>query len=212
MVELTIEADGVELGTITATEGHPFWAPDLQKWVNAGDLVPESMLRTSAGTFVQVSATKKWTTQDQHVYNLTVDGLHTYYVLAGSKPVLVHNCPGLAKLNYYPGVGRSGHFSIEVIDETGFEHMHLMPYNGTAMVGRVPAEGLPAPSMSHTFDLPDAAAAMEHMRSQMGNQGTYNALSNSCLTFCTKTLVEGGVDAPTDKAAIPWIKRILSGG
>ncbi|MEU9625187.1 hypothetical protein, partial [Streptomyces sp. NPDC048155] len=27
-------------------------------------------------------------------YNLTVDGLHTYYVLAGATPILVHNCDG----------------------------------------------------------------------------------------------------------------------
>ncbi|MFX0593820.1 hypothetical protein [Melissospora conviva] len=25
-------------------------------------------------------------------YNLTVEGIHTYYVLAGTTPVLVHNC------------------------------------------------------------------------------------------------------------------------
>ena len=27
-------------------------------------------------------------------YNLTIDGLHTYYVEAGTTPVLVHNCGG----------------------------------------------------------------------------------------------------------------------
>ncbi|WP_031523663.1 hypothetical protein [Streptomyces sp. NRRL F-5123] len=29
----------------------------------------------------------------QTVYNLTVDGTHTYYVLAGPTSLLVHNCP-----------------------------------------------------------------------------------------------------------------------
>jgi len=38
-----------------------------------------------------VVAVRKWT-EHQQVYNLTVDGLHTYYVVAGSTPVLVHNC------------------------------------------------------------------------------------------------------------------------
>ncbi|MEN3614291.1 hypothetical protein AAH979_32675 [Plantactinospora sp. ZYX-F-223] len=31
-------------------------------------------------------------------YNLTVDDIHTYYVLAGTTPVLVHNCGGPWKL------------------------------------------------------------------------------------------------------------------
>jgi hypothetical protein len=30
--------------------------------------------------------------QVRTVYNLTVDGVHTYYVVAGDAPVLVHNC------------------------------------------------------------------------------------------------------------------------
>ncbi|BFU41825.1 hypothetical protein KRMM14A1004_00620 [Krasilnikovia sp. MM14-A1004] len=145
--------------------------------------------------------------------DLTVADLHTYFVVAGTTPVLVHNCnPGLATVNYYPGVGRSGHFSIEVTNGSEVEHMHLMPYDGTAMVSRVPDHGLPAPAMSHTFELPDGDAALAHMRSQVGNQGEYNALSNSCLTFCTRTLAKGGVNAPTDKAAIPWIRRVFSGG
>jgi hypothetical protein len=50
-------------------------------------------LRTSAGTHVQVTAVKKWSAT-QRVHNLTVADLHTYYVLAGGTPVLVHNCDG----------------------------------------------------------------------------------------------------------------------
>src|SRR5438132_897819 len=30
----------------------------------------------------------------QTTYDLTIDGLHTYYVIAGNVPVLVHNCGG----------------------------------------------------------------------------------------------------------------------
>uniref|UniRef100_UPI002739F252 polymorphic toxin-type HINT domain-containing protein n=1 Tax=Symbioplanes lichenis TaxID=1629072 RepID=UPI002739F252 len=93
MVELTVDTDGTsgdETGTITATEGHPFWAPDLGRWVDAGKLRPGSLLRTSAGTYVQVSATRHWTA-DATVYNLTVDGLHTYYVFTAGANVLVHN-------------------------------------------------------------------------------------------------------------------------
>ncbi len=95
MVELTVDTDGDkgdETATITATDGHPFWAPDLGEWVTAVELRAGSMLQTGAGTYVQVEAVRKWTAQDQRVHNLTVDGLHTYYVGAASQSILVHNC------------------------------------------------------------------------------------------------------------------------
>jgi hypothetical protein len=41
---------------------------------------------------VQVSAVKWWTAADQRAYNLTVDGLHTYYVATAGRSLLVHNC------------------------------------------------------------------------------------------------------------------------
>jgi hypothetical protein len=95
LVRLTVDTDGVRgnaTADITATDGHPFWSPDLETWVKAADLAAGSWLRTSAGTYVQVTAVTRWTAGDQHVYNLTVDATHTFYVLAGSAAVLVHNC------------------------------------------------------------------------------------------------------------------------
>lgn len=37
-------------------------------------------------------------------------------------------------------------------------------------------------------------------------------LNNSCLTFCTRSLNAGGVSAPIDKAAIPWMRKIMEAG
>jgi hypothetical protein len=95
MVEITIDTDGDKgdkTGTIAATAGHPFWAPDLKKWVTAEEVAAGSMLKAGAGTRVQVTAVKKWTAKTQRVHNLSVDGIHTYFVVAGTAPVLVHNC------------------------------------------------------------------------------------------------------------------------
>ncbi|MFF7159617.1 RHS repeat-associated core domain-containing protein [Streptomyces sp. NPDC008139] len=78
--------------TVTATDGHPFWAPDVGAWIDAGHLTSGQWLRTSGGTWVQVTAVRH-RMQHTTVYNLTVDGPHTYYVLAGSAALLVHNCP-----------------------------------------------------------------------------------------------------------------------
>ena len=54
--------------------------------MRAGDV-----LQTSAGRFVVVVAVRDFTATTV-TYNLTVDGVHTYYVEAGTDPVLVHNC------------------------------------------------------------------------------------------------------------------------
>ncbi|GGV19489.1 hypothetical protein GCM10010182_46340 [Actinomadura cremea] len=78
-------------GVVVATDTHPFWvAGDISAWVEAADLQPGMWLRTSAGTYVQITATKTWT-QSQRVYNLTIAIDHTYYVLAGNASTLVHN-------------------------------------------------------------------------------------------------------------------------
>ncbi|WP_187248314.1 RHS repeat-associated core domain-containing protein [Actinomadura alba] len=82
---------GVKTGKVIATDGHPFWVQDLRTWVDAADLQPGMWLRTSTGTYVQVKAVTAWT-QKSRVHNLTVTAEHTYHVLAGAEPVLVHNC------------------------------------------------------------------------------------------------------------------------
>ncbi|MFJ4967139.1 RHS repeat-associated core domain-containing protein [Streptomyces sp. NPDC088729] len=76
--------------TLTATDGHPFWAPALNRWIQADQLTDGQWLQTSTGTWVQITAVTHRSTSAT-VYNLTVADLHTYYVLAGATPVLVHN-------------------------------------------------------------------------------------------------------------------------
>ncbi|MCM2578995.1 polymorphic toxin-type HINT domain-containing protein, partial [Streptomyces meridianus] len=97
LVKVTIDIDGdkgSKTASVTATDGHPFWVPELGEWIDATDLKTGQWLRTSAGTHVQITAIKRWTAQSATVHNLTVSNLHTYHVLAGTTPVLVHNCGG----------------------------------------------------------------------------------------------------------------------
>jgi RHS repeat-associated protein len=94
LVDITVDADGLagrKTGTLTTTDGHPFWVPALHQWIDAGDLKAGQWLQTSAGTRVQITAVQHRSTSTD-VYNLTVDDLHTYYVLAADAAVLVHNC------------------------------------------------------------------------------------------------------------------------
>ncbi|MEV6242633.1 RHS repeat-associated core domain-containing protein [Lentzea sp. NPDC051838] len=76
---------------IMATANHPFWSVTAGRWVDAGDLRPGDLLKTAAGTFVQISAVRAHTAS-QRTYDLTINGTSTYFALAGSTPLLVHNC------------------------------------------------------------------------------------------------------------------------
>lgn len=97
LVKVTIDTDGdrgTETAEITATDGHPFWVPELGEWIDATDLRSGQWLRTSSGTYVQIAAIERWDVLQATVHNLTVANIHTYYVVAGNTPVLVHNCNG----------------------------------------------------------------------------------------------------------------------
>jgi RHS repeat-associated protein len=84
---------GKEKGRVTATHDHPFWVESVGAWVDAKDLKKGDALLTEAGKTVYVSQVAAQTLRFETVYNLTIEGLHTYYVLVGDQPVLVHNCP-----------------------------------------------------------------------------------------------------------------------
>lgn len=111
LIKITIDTDGehgTETAEVTATDGHPFWVPELGEWIDATDLQSGQWLQTSAGTYVQITAIKRWSVQRATVHNLTVAYTHTYYVLAGSTPVLVHNCTPDPKLGFSSWEGKGG--------------------------------------------------------------------------------------------------------
>ncbi|MGP3950163.1 golvesin C-terminal-like domain-containing protein [Streptomyces sp. 7N604] len=93
LVTITVGTDGRDgdrRGTITATDNHPFWSPDVAQWVDAEDLESGQWIQTRWGTWAQVTDIEQ-RTQRLTVHNLTVAGVHTYYVLAGTTPLLAHN-------------------------------------------------------------------------------------------------------------------------
>ncbi|MGX6750389.1 polymorphic toxin-type HINT domain-containing protein [Streptomyces xantholiticus] len=96
LVKVTVDVDGKagsKTARVTATDRHPFWVPELGKWLDATDLRSGQWLQSSAGTYVQIASIERWTSQDTTVHNLTVSDVHTYYVMAEQTSVLVHNCP-----------------------------------------------------------------------------------------------------------------------
>ncbi|MEU4556713.1 hypothetical protein [Micromonospora violae] len=74
-------------------------------------------------------------------YNLEVDGIHTYYVLAGKTPVLVHNCGGstnshLSDLPVHPDINKFNVRAGELVNNR-FETHALNPHqmNGGEVAG-----------------------------------------------------------------------------
>ncbi|MEU5147366.1 RHS repeat-associated core domain-containing protein [Streptomyces yangpuensis] len=90
-VDLTVTTGSGDTSLVT-TVTHPFWVENEGRFVEAGELVPGMLLRTPEGRTVPVKA-MRFFTQRMQTFDLTVDGIHAYYVLAGDTSLLVHNAP-----------------------------------------------------------------------------------------------------------------------
>jgi RHS repeat-associated protein len=80
-------------GTLDTTDHHPFWDASSGQFVYADALHRGDKLRESNGRDIRVAGIRIFTA-DVRAYNLTISGIHTYYVLAGTVSVLVHNSCG----------------------------------------------------------------------------------------------------------------------
>ncbi|GAA2018275.1 RHS repeat-associated core domain-containing protein [Catenulispora yoronensis] len=85
--------------TITGTQNHPYYDVTTGEFTDASKLKPGDELQTADGTVVTVVSVRNYTSA-MVTHDLTVDGLHTYFVVAGDVAVLVHNtmCPTKAAL------------------------------------------------------------------------------------------------------------------
>ncbi|GAA1068234.1 RHS repeat-associated core domain-containing protein [Streptomyces asiaticus] len=90
-VDLSITTgDAEKSAALISTVTHPFWVESEDRWVDAGDLKPGMTLRTSNGDTAKVQSVRYFERR-QRTHDLTISGIHTYYVLAGEASVLVHN-------------------------------------------------------------------------------------------------------------------------
>ena len=76
--------------TITSTAEHLYWDTTTHAWTRADNLNVGDQLDTPGDGHATVTATRHYTAA-QITYNLTINETHTYYVVAGDTPVLVHN-------------------------------------------------------------------------------------------------------------------------
>ena len=83
-----LEIDGEVL---TATEDHPFWDAIDKEWQDAQSLIVGDELLSEKGDRPRFAGVIDGSERAITAYNLTVDDLHTYYVVTGTTSVLVHN-------------------------------------------------------------------------------------------------------------------------
>ncbi len=77
--------------SLHTTARHPFWDQTTKSWVDASQLTPGHQLLTDDGVTAVIAGVHE-VVGTQQMHDLTVNNIHTYYVLAGQTPVLVHNC------------------------------------------------------------------------------------------------------------------------
>ncbi|MGW0120662.1 ricin-type beta-trefoil lectin domain protein [Streptomyces sp. NPDC003327] len=88
LVDITVGGGG----TLSSTAGHKFYVAD-QGWTLVSELRVGDRLRTPDGSLRPVTALlDRSGIAPRTVHDLTVDDLHTFFVVAGVTPVLVHNC------------------------------------------------------------------------------------------------------------------------
>ncbi|WP_371660783.1 ricin-type beta-trefoil lectin domain protein [Streptomyces sp. NBC_00280] len=88
LVDITVAGGG----KLASTAGHKFYVVD-RGWTLVSDLRVGDRLRTPDGSVRAVTALlDRSGLAPRTVYDLTVADLHTFFVLAGATPVLVHNC------------------------------------------------------------------------------------------------------------------------
>ncbi|MEV0272771.1 polymorphic toxin-type HINT domain-containing protein [Hamadaea sp. NPDC050747] len=94
LTDVTVVDEDGQTSTISTTWHHPFWDDTAKKWVDAADLKVGHSLRVAdrpAGAAMRVASVVSFV-GDRQMFDLTVDVVHTYYVVVDSAPVLVHNC------------------------------------------------------------------------------------------------------------------------
>jgi hypothetical protein len=90
LTKLTVKDQNNKKSVLNTTQNHPFWDATAHKWTDAKNLKPGHHLKVWDRGDVTITRVAN-TTGTHEMRDLTVNELHTYYVLAGNTPVLVHN-------------------------------------------------------------------------------------------------------------------------
>ena len=106
LVDVTITTKDGSSSTLHTTANHPFWDATTKSWTPAGELKTGDHLASTSDDESVVTAVARVHGESDR-YNLTVEQLHTYYVVAGGVPVLVHNECGPSEADAIGARGRA---------------------------------------------------------------------------------------------------------
>jgi RHS repeat-associated protein len=118
LLDVTVRDKDGHTATLHTTANHPFWDDTTHTWKPAGELRRGDALNTADNGHASVVSTRI-TPGTANRWNLTVRELHTYYVLAGTTPVLVHNTDsscGISDGYLYRGLAK-GHSHYDAATE-----------------------------------------------------------------------------------------------
>ncbi|MEV7028865.1 RHS repeat-associated core domain-containing protein [Streptomyces sp. NPDC093272] len=151
LLDLVVRVAGGGTAIIHTTAGHPFWNGTAHRWVRADRLHRGDGLETINNAHATVVSTRP-TPGSADRWNLTVQQLHTYYVLAGDTPILVHNSNGIcgvwkSEFDSLPK-GKQGHVR-EMSDE---QTMRDAFERWTAGAEQLPARGPKIPDVYRLED------------------------------------------------------------
>ena len=139
-------AQNTTTSVLHTTQHHPLWDETTSTWVHATNLTPGHKLHTTgtgagAGTTVTVTAVTNHP-GNQDMRDLTINEVHTYYVIASDTPILVHNCGGdiladndlmVRAMNGHQGaMGAIGNARSVAITPNQFREFTSVPRGGAA--------------------------------------------------------------------------------
>ncbi|WP_433076607.1 LamG-like jellyroll fold domain-containing protein [Dactylosporangium sp. CA-052675] len=90
LTDVTVRTKEGSDAVLHTTWFHPFWDDTQHTWIYAQDLKTGDVLHTDDGAIVEVKSISN-TVGFAAMDDLTIQDYHTYYVIAGEHPVLVHN-------------------------------------------------------------------------------------------------------------------------
>ncbi|WP_206751350.1 polymorphic toxin-type HINT domain-containing protein [Cryobacterium psychrophilum] len=93
LTDVTVENEATGTrAVLRTTSKHPFWVADRGEWVDAADLQPGTQLLGAEAAATPRVVAVSVVPRTGEMRDLTVEKIHTYYVVAESTSVLVHNC------------------------------------------------------------------------------------------------------------------------
>ncbi|MDA2808546.1 deaminase domain-containing protein [Nocardiopsis suaedae] len=137
LVDIAVEDRDGMVDTVTATDEHPFWMPAEAVWSPAGEVEPGDSFRMAEGSWATAQNVESRDVAGREVYNLSVEGVHTYYVGTRAGFILVHNAncyagdaAGTGRIRSDKQVGKKRNIAVVDYDIEGMGNGQLVGVSG----------------------------------------------------------------------------------